>query len=980
MADKSTQNQNLAQKKAKSSSAEKENVDPLTKKESGSTNKSTKATKSAIKRSAATESDKKTDSSTSSSEASFEQVKCAAAKEVERIMGLFPSSAGLPKIPKLTPAAASGTPGQAPQDPRRQYVPGSYTLHSTPKPSNVNSRMNSGYNQAHYYQEEEEILPVYDPSMYQPPMFYSPPPPMPMWDPSFYYHPDFEDYEEEPQAPVPFQYPDQQEQDFQGQNAAPVHQNVPVQQANQNPVNAAADQNANQGNQQQQQIVLPEDMDEEAILNLGAAPQPGPGQVLQGHMVQGPPNNPNPPAHHAAPGNAMDFLEDELEEPEEEVGPAMANPRFPTIFDAVWNQPIKNPSKNRMKKIYAAQSRPNDVNNIVKTQVNTLIKNALSKEAFRKDAHPKSIQTAVIKGALGIVQVMDKLFPVENFEAKRDIEIQLLRSLRCLAYASAKTNELRRKNLKPHLDKKFHSACDNPKTPSHLWLFGEDVVEELKEAEQVAKIERSLASQRRPRRARNYNSFWYNPAYAYNYWSRGFVPRGRRFFGRGKSGYYYFQEPITRLDQRPPLLNSDIQSTKHLRNCVLDLAVDSSLQHTNFEAIRHEVQKVCAQNNHVDQGFSGDDFLVSHRGQPMEKQQRRQDQPTWTWQQSSQPQQPELDWLFHESDTPDSQVREQYIRDLNIHFPPFRAGGVSKCLPEWRKLTSDPEILNLVQGVHLDFTETPTQNKIPHELKFSKEETPLVIAELEKFLLLGIIKKSSIQPGDFVSNLFTRPKKEAGRIRLIANLKSLNEWIGFVHFKMDGIEDVINLMKPGMYMVSIDFTSSFYSINVDPQYRRYLKVICLGQIYEYQALPMGCSRSPLIFCKLLKVPLAYLREAYGYTNSAFVDDVWMGEDTIPEIEQNAKDSLVLFQDLGYTANIPKSDLGPGQIKPHLGLIFNTLAMTVSLTEEKIRKFIDHAKKILKSETQVIRTVASLIGQMNAARYAVRYGPLHTKSL
>ena len=143
---------------------------------------------------------------------------------------------------------------------------------------------------------------------------------------------------------------------------------------------------------------------------------------------------------------------------------------------------------------------------------------------------------------------------------------------------------------------------------------------------------------------------------------------------------------------------------------------------------------------------------------------------------------------------------------------------------------------------------------------------------------------------------------------------------------------------------------------------------------------MGFCRSSLIFCKLLKVPLSYLREHYGYTNCAFVDDVWLGEETIPEVEQNAKDSLVLFQDCGYTANIPKSDLGPGQIKPHLGLIFNSLAMTISLTSDKIEKFIDHAQKILKEDEHIIRSVASLIGQMNAARYAVRYGPLHTKSL
>ena len=46
----------------------------------------------------------------------------------------------------------------------------------------------------------------------------------------------------------------------------------------------------------------------------------------------------------------------------------------------------------------------------------------------------------------------------------------------------------------------------------------------------------------------------------------------------------------------------------------------------------------------------------------------------------------------------------------------------------------------------------------------------------------------------------------------------------------------------------------------------------------------------------------------------------------------------------------------------------------------MKKIIDDAQKIFKENEHTIRSVASLIGQFNAARYAVYFGPLHTKSL
>ena len=65
-----------------------------------------------------------------------------------------------------------------------------------------------------------------------------------------------------------------------------------------------------------------------------------------------------------------------------------------------------------------------------------------------------------------------------------------------------------------------------------------------------------------------------------------------------------------------------------------------------------------------------------------------------------------------------------------------------------------------------------------------------------------------MKEGDFVSSLFTRPKKDRF-LRMILNLKCFNEFIEYKHFKMDSIFTALNLIKPGVFMASVDLKDAF---------------------------------------------------------------------------------------------------------------------------------------------------------------------------
>ena len=91
----------------------------------------------------------------------------------------------------------------------------------------------------------------------------------------------------------------------------------------------------------------------------------------------------------------------------------------------------------------------------------------------------------------------------------------------------------------------------------------------------------------------------------------------------------------------------------------------------------------------------------------------------------------------------------------------------------------------------------------PRPIKFSSQETANVNAQISKFLEKGIIVESSHEEEEFISNVFLRPKKD-GSYRMILNLKDLNTFFPFHHFKMDFIHTCSQLMRPQCYMASID--------------------------------------------------------------------------------------------------------------------------------------------------------------------------------
>ena len=62
-------------------------------------------------------------------------------------------------------------------------------------------------------------------------------------------------------------------------------------------------------------------------------------------------------------------------------------------------------------------------------------------------------------------------------------------------------------------------------------------------------------------------------------------------------------------------------------------------------------------------------------------------------------------------------------------------------------------------------------------------------------LNMQVIKEVEFEQDQFLSPIFTVPKKNTTEHRMILNLKGLNQHIQYYHFKMETFESAIKLIK-----------------------------------------------------------------------------------------------------------------------------------------------------------------------------------------
>ena len=296
-------------------------------------------------------------------------------------------------------------------------------------------------------------------------------------------------------------------------------------------------------------------------------------------------------------------------------------------------------------------------------------------------------------------------------------------------------------------------------------------------------------------------------------------------------------------------------------------------------------------------------------------------------------------------------------------------------------MTHDQFILNSISGMKLEFKEgkfPPTSTRNPHSFRRNSIDNARVHEEIRNLQTKNVIEQCSHVEGEFISNVFPRPKKNGG-IRLILDLSELNKYLVYRHFKMDNIHKVLELISPNNFLASVDLRDAYYSVPVHDGDRKFLRFTFSDQCWQFKAMPNGLSSAPRLFTKILKPVFATLRRL-GHIVIGYLDDTILISESEAKLKESIATTVSLLTHLGFVVHPEKSVLYPTRKIKFLGFMLDTVEMSISLPEEKMTEIRDLCANLLHMNRPSIRQVARVIGKIVASFPAVQYGPLFYREL
>ena len=234
-------------------------------------------------------------------------------------------------------------------------------------------------------------------------------------------------------------------------------------------------------------------------------------------------------------------------------------------------------------------------------------------------------------------------------------------------------------------------------------------------------------------------------------------------------------------------------------------------------------------------------------------------------------------------------------------------------------------------------------------------------------------------------------EKDDGSARIVMDLSrpqgnSINEWISKDEFSVlyskfdDAVKMVVD-MGPGCFMSKLDVKHAFRLIPVHSSQWHLLCYQFQGFYYVDLVLPFGLRSSPAIFCRFADLVKWVIINYYGipmvinYSDDFFkvsCQDYDIAKDELRRICQ-------AFKELGIPLALEKI-FGPLHRIIYLGIIIDSIAMTMEVTEERYLAIMASFPKWLKRNKCTKTKLESLIGLLSFVAKVVIPGRLFLRRL
>jgi hypothetical protein len=314
-------------------------------------------------------------------------------------------------------------------------------------------------------------------------------------------------------------------------------------------------------------------------------------------------------------------------------------------------------------------------------------------------------------------------------------------------------------------------------------------------------------------------------------------------------------------------------------------------------------------------------------------------------------------------------------------------GAIQRNAPFWALLFRlrliNPDVLLIAtQGARLPFSfYPPSFLTTGHTRARTPEQALLVRQELETLVVKGALGRIPAHQVRWRSPCFVIPKKDK-QWRLIIDSRNLNDFLEPLHFQMESVKEIVAMLVPGDWAISWDLKDAYLTVGLHPEHHHLVQIEEEGQAYQGRTLLFGLSVAPFIFTQMLRAVLRILRDM-GCRVTAYLDDGLNIHHHPDGLRWEGQLTVNLLVACGYVIHPTKSCWVPSQVFTHLGFLFNTLEMTLSITADKkkaIRHRVRLAYKAAQRGTLSVKQLASLVGVLAATQPAIFPARLYTRAL
>lgn len=239
----------------------------------------------------------------------------------------------------------------------------------------------------------------------------------------------------------------------------------------------------------------------------------------------------------------------------------------------------------------------------------------------------------------------------------------------------------------------------------------------------------------------------------------------------------------------------------------------------------------------------------------------------------------------------------------------------------------------------------------------------------EEVATLLLIRALEVAPNPdlvYVWPLLVVPKKGPRKFRLVVNMAKLTPFVYAPSFKLETLDSFLRQLRPGFHIWTDDLADGYHHVLIRPESRNLLGLCHNGIVYRFTVLPFGLRSSPYVFCKLMRLIVAHIRQVVPAALN-YIDDFAMAADPDSSTRLRERTHEILSH-FGVVISAAKSTT-PSTRALVLGLWVDTLNNRVCLPEDKAHGIKLHIRSVLRAPSVEPRDLASLLGKLNFASRA-----------